>query len=299
MIDKPGIYDIPFEQYLGKGLTPTPPLSASVIKTMLNQSPRHAANEHRDIGGKHDESSSKVASIGTVAHAIIMKQEDKRIAVIPYPEFRTNEAKAWRDGELAAGKIVIKEDAYNDAAGMAAAFRPTMAQYTAELGEEFPTSDFEKTVVVKIGDVWCKIRIDALGQSLWDLKSTGTEYLPEKWVKNQLFGPMKYDITVAFYKRVWKELTGEDKRFILAVCEQNDPFDAYPVIVDDFGLEDANEQIEWALRTWSAGLKTGKWAGYAGGRVIYASPPPWNRAEWELFKQREKTMEAVKQAEAA
>lgn len=294
-----GIYDIPFQEYLGKGLTPTPPLSASVIKDMLNLSPRHAANNHPDLGDKGDNSSSEEANIGTVAHAIILKQKDARIAISPYPEFRTNEAKAWRDSHLAAGRIVIKEEKYNKAVALAQKFPERMAEYRAELGEDFPTEQFEKTVVAEIDGVWCKIRIDALGASLWDLKSTGAEYNPAKWIKNQLYGDMRYDISVAFYKRVWKALTQEDKRFILAVCEQSDPFDAYPVIVGDVGMEMANEQVSWALQTWKRGLETGKWAGYAGGRVVYANPPPWSLSDWESFKQRQITVEMAQRAEAA
>lgn len=295
MIDKAGIYDVPFETYLGGKLTPTPPLSASVIKTMLLKSPKHAANEHPDIGGRREEEETKSSGIGTVAHAMIMKQQDKRIAVSPYPEFRTNEAKAWRDLNLAKGMIVVKEDDYNAAKSMTASFLPTMEQFSKELGESFPTDQYEKTVVAEIDGVWCKIRVDAIGQSLWDLKSTGTEYNPQKWVKNQLF-TLKYDITVAFYKKVWAALTGEDKRFILAVLEQNDPFDAYPVIIPEQSIEKANEQVAWALRTWRTGLATGKWAGYAAGRVVYAQIPPWETAEWEDFKAREEMTRQISMA---
>ncbi len=299
MITTAGIYDIPFEQYLGKGLTPTPPLSASTIKTMLDKSPFHAACEHRDIGAiDEDDEESTVSSIGTVAHALILKQADKRIAVSPYPEFRTNEAKAWRDGMLAQGRVVVKEEAYQAAVRMASVFEPKMSVYAKELGESFSTEQVEKTIVAQINGVWCKIRIDSLAQSLWDIKSTGTEYAPGKWIKNQLYG-MGMDISVAFYKKVWRALTGEDKRFILAVIEQKQPHDVYPVIVGDIGMELANEKVDWALDTWKRGIETGQWAGYSNGRVIYADPPVWELAAWEEHKAHEKTLADIAQREAA
>ena len=296
MLTTAGIYDLPFEQYLGKGLTPTPPLSASTIKTMITKSPWHAACAHRDLGAIDEEDEeSTVSGIGTVAHALILKQADKRIAVSPYPEFRTNEAKAWRDSNLAAGKVVVKENDYQAAVRMASAFEPKMATFADELGEKFTTDQVEKTVVIQINGVWCKIRIDAICKSLVDIKSTGTEYAPGKWIKNQLYG-MGMDITVAFYKRVWKELAQEDKRFILAVIEQKQPHDVYPVILGETGMALANEKISWALDTWKRGLETGKWAGYSNGRVVYADPPTWCLTEWEERKLMEKAAEELRQA---
>ena len=296
MLTTAGVYDIPFEQYLAKGLTPTPPLSASTIKTMIEKSPWHAACEHRDLGAIDEEDEeSTVSSIGTVAHALILKQADKRIAVSPYPEFMTNEAKAWRDSNLAAGKVVVKEKAYQAAVRMANAFEPKMAAFADELGEKFTTDQVEKTVVVQINGVWCKIRIDAICKSLVDIKSTGTEYAPGKWIKNQLYG-MGMDITVAFYKRVWKELAQEDKRFILAVIEQKQPHDVYPVILGETGMALANEKVDWALDTWKRGLETKKWAGYANGRVVYADPPVWELTKWEERKLMEKAAEELRQA---
>ena len=288
MIDKAGIYDIPFEEYLGKGLTPAPPLSASVIKTMLNKSPKHAAFEHPDIGGGREEKeSTKAAILGTIIHAFVTGEEDKRIIISPFDSFRTDDAKAWKKSQLKNGMIITKQDDYDAAKEMAAAFHENIGIFSKEIGEGFPTKDFEKTVVVQIEDVWCKIRIDALAKNIWDLKTTATNARPEKWTKNQLFREMGYDVNIAFYRRVWKELTGEDKNFIVAVLEQNKPYDSYPVIIGDWGLEKANEQINWAIKTWSEGLKTGKWDGYAAGEVIYALPPAWELAEWEEFKERE------------
>jgi len=296
MLTTAGVYDISFEQYLGKGLTPTPPLSASTIKTMITKSPWHAACAHRDIGAQDEEDEeSTVSSIGTVAHALILKQADKRIAVSPHAEFRTNEAKAWRDANLRAGKVVVKQPDYDSAVLMAQAFEPKMASFADELGEKFSTEQVEKTIVAQINGVWCKIRIDSLAKSLWDIKSTGTEYAPSKWIKNQLYG-LGMDISVAFYKRVWKALADEDKRFILAVIEQKQPHDVYPVILGETGMDLANRKVDWALDTWKRGLETGKWAGYANGRVIYAEPPTWELTQWEEHIAMEKEAEEMKNA---
>lgn len=295
---KAGIHEMSFKEYLADPC-PEPALSASVIKTMLQKSPLHAADEHPKIGNnKEEKEDSKVSRIGTVAHAIITKQTDTRIALSPYPEFRSNEAKEWKAAALGAGKIVIKEEEYETASAMSGQFFKNFDKNFAKAKEAFPTDNFEKTVIVQLSGVWCKIRVDAIANSLWDLKSTGTEYTPQKWVQNQLFG-MSYDITAAFYRRVYQAATGEDKRYIFAVLEQKSPYDSYPVILDEVGYEQANEQIDWALKTWRRGLDTGKWDGYAGGELILASPAPWDIARWEQFKDLERTREEIESRKAA
>jgi hypothetical protein len=281
-IEKAGIYDIPFENYIGqKGLTPTPWLSSSTINIMLNKSPMHAAHAHPDIGGSSDNNSSKVASIGTVAHALILKKADSRIVVSPYPEFRTNEAKAWRDAALQSGKVVVKQSDYDAAIRMADNFERRMKYF--DLGETFPTDSTEKTVVAEIEGVWCKIRIDSIGLNLWDLKSTGTEYTPSKWIKNQLYGN-GYDVQVELYRRVFKAATGEQKRMILPVLEQSEPHDCYPVILDDLADDLAREKVDWAIKTWRESLAAGKFAGYSDGKIVYARPSAWMMSDWAEYK---------------
>ncbi len=295
---KAGIFDMPFKEYLSDPC-PEPALSASVIKTMLQKSPMHAADEHPRLGAnKEEREDTKASRIGSAAHSIITKQTDHRIALSPYPEFRTNEAKEWKQAALSAGKLVIKPEEYQVAESMSGKFFGSFTNNFAKVKEAFPTDDFEKTIIVQLNGVWCKIRVDAIGASLWDLKSTGTEHTPEKWCRNQLEG-MGYDITAAFYRRIYRELTGEDKRYIFAVLEQKSPFDSYPVIANDEMLRLADEKIDWALKTWRRGLDTGKWDGYARGEIIFASPSPWNITAWEQFKELDKQRQEIEQRKAA
>ena len=290
-ITTPGVYDLTHAQYHADPC-PTPSLSRSCIVDMLTMSPKHAALRHPKIGNQRDDDSTKVASIGTVAHALLLGKGEERIKVSPYDEFRTAEAKAWRDGNLARGMTIIKREGFAEAQAMIAGFRANMDKYSEELGESFPESGFEKTVVAQINGVWCRILIDALGKSIWDLKSTGTEYRPEKWGKNQHFGSGG-DIQSAFYRRVLKAATGEDKRFISAVLEQNAPYDAYPAIQDEAGDELANEKIDWAIAAWKRGLEQDIWPGYAE-RVVYLSPPGYMKMDWEEFKLREEIAEKLR-----
>lgn len=290
-ITAPGIYDITHEEYHNDPC-PMPSVSRSWIVDALTQSPKHAARKHPRIGRAREEDSTAVASVGVVAHALLLGKGEERVRISPFAEFRTNEAKAWRDEQLKEGYTIVKEKDYKEAQAIVAAFRPGMDRFSVELGENFPTTGFEKTVVAKINGVWCRILVDADGDSIWDLKTSGTEYNPQKWVKNQHFG-CGGDIQAAFYQRVYEAATGKKKRFISAVIEQRDPYDCYPVLNTERSLAIANQKIDWALATFKRGLESGKWSGYAD-RVVYADTPGYSEMEWEETKLRQQiTKEAA------
>ncbi len=283
MITTPGIYDLTHDQYHNDPC-PLPSCSRGWIVDALTQSPKHAARKHPRIGGQRDDESTAVASVGVVAHALLLGKGEERVRVSPHAEFRTNEAKAWRDEQLKAGHTIIKEEGFKEAERIVAAFRPGMDKFNAELGESFPTSGFEKTVCAQVNGVWCRILVDADGKSIWDLKTSGTEYNPAKWVKNQHFGGGG-DIQAAFYSRVYEAATGIKKRFISAVIEQSDPYDCYPVLNTERSLAIANQKIDWALAVFKRGLESGEWDGYAK-RVVYADTPAYAEMDWEETKLR-------------
>ena len=140
-----------------KGLTPTPPLSArddqnDAHQVTLARCLRKTGRYWRDRTMKMK--SRPFRSIGTVAHALISGQADKRIAAENRdPEFRTNEAKAcatriWRFW----AKVVVKEEAYQAAVRMASVFEPKMSVFEKEPRRKVQHGESwkSKTIVAQI-----------------------------------------------------------------------------------------------------------------------------------------------------
>lgn len=290
--------NISMKEYVADKILPIPTISASNILTILEKSAFHAAALHpraKEILGRdvpaQDDDSTRVSSIGEAAHAILMNLETERIAVSPFPDFRSGEARAWKEAQVKADKIILKEDDYNAAREMAQTLCRSLARFYPELQAAgigpFPEKGFEKTYTAQLRGIMCRIRVDAEeGGVIWDYKTTGADFQPEKWLKNQYFG-MGYDIKAAFYARVFEAATGIAPKFVIAAQENSFPFDAYPVMLTPEALERANEMIDYALEEWQRGISRGFKDGGYSARVVYASPPPWLVAAWEEKKMRE------------
>jgi hypothetical protein len=88
---------------------PTPSLNASTAKVLLAQSPLHAAAQHPRLTeqaprSEDKESESKLR--GTVCHTLLLGK-GARIAVLDYPAFRSNEAKAAKVAAIADGRVPV------------------------------------------------------------------------------------------------------------------------------------------------------------------------------------------------
>lgn len=273
-----------------------PSVSRSFIFDCLNESPLHAAMRHPRIGGKKDGESTPEASIGTVAHDLLLQGEGA-FAICPFDDYRTNAAKDWKAQTIAQGKTPIKAAPFAAAEEMVKSFRKNFTlERFPELQEGFPTSNFEKTLITKINGVYVKVRFDAINSHLWDYKTTGAgQAHPDNWTRNQLFhGGL--DIQAALYQRAWHSLFGEKKHFIFAVQEQTEPFDCYPVTLDESALGYANERINRVFDIFKRGMDSGQWDGYAT-RIVTATTPQYLVSKWEEDKERIKTLDKIKAVE--
>lgn len=106
LISEGGLYDMPMADYHSDPCH-EPSVSRSFIFDCLNESPLHAAMRHPRIGGKKDGESTPEASIGTVAHDLLLQGEGA-FAICPFDDYRTNAAKDWKAQTIAQGKTPIK-----------------------------------------------------------------------------------------------------------------------------------------------------------------------------------------------
>lgn len=59
--------------------------------------------------GVIDDTSSRAADIGTMAHAMLLGGDPDWVVNDQFPDFRTKAAREWRDEQAANGKIIISE----------------------------------------------------------------------------------------------------------------------------------------------------------------------------------------------
>lgn len=282
MIDKPGKYQIGFEEYLADPC-PEPSLTRSTIKSLISETPRRAFLQHPRLNPQCAEKPSEKFDIGTVAHAIFLSGEDI-VTVIDAADWRTNKAKEERDAARKAGTIPLLIDQYGEVNEMIAEAVDSLYAW-GDFGLKISDGDSELTYIWKESNgIWCRIRPDWKFSGLnfcLDYKTTGQSADPQEY--NRIAIANGHDIQDAFYRRGIKKVEGEEPDFVFMVQETEPPYLCAFHSLDMMAKDMGEQKVEAGIRLWEKHLKSGQWPGY-GNRTFTLEAPPWSLAQWEMRK---------------
>ena len=198
-------------------------LSTSGAKTLL-VSPRRYQWE-RANGSK----SSAAMDFGTLCHALTLRSRDKRLAVLPYPDWRTKKAQeakaeAEQDGFIPvlsrdvrkAIRVAQAVHAHPVAGALLADGRPEVSMFW---DEEIPLDDGSSHVIGLRARVdWWHPRCTV------DLKTTGRDGGAEPDAFARQAASLDYPMSAAHYTDGRAELTGETVPFITITVETEPPW---------------------------------------------------------------------------
>jgi PDDEXK-like domain of unknown function (DUF3799) len=251
--------------------------SASILRTLLSESPMHAAYDHPRLNPAFQPSPSTEAQCkGTILHSLLLGTPPPH-RVLQFDSFRTADAKAARDVAIEMGLIPIladKMDGLHEAAdAIRTRLKATLPDVWAALSD--PETLHEATLVFRRNGVMCRIRCDTLPpaahNATYDLKFTGRSAEPDAWGKqlrdNHLFQPALYPYGI-------EELRGDAPEFRFLVCEWDPPYGISVHALDPVLENLAHKRLDEALELWASCLKSGKWPGYPPF-VHYAEAPGW------------------------
>lgn len=114
-----GIYDLSMETY-HSDCCDGPSVSASVLHKMNAECPAKVWETSPLNPNRVEDKAKKAFDVGRAAHALTLGEPEfaRYFVVSPYDDFRTKEAREWRDGET---RTVLKSDDFEDVFAMAAA----------------------------------------------------------------------------------------------------------------------------------------------------------------------------------
>src|SRR5262245_44641936 len=115
-IEKPGIYfDFPTAAYFADPC-PAPSLTQSIAKILLERSPLHAWHAHPRLNPDYKPDDDTKFDIGNVAHKLMIGR-GKDIEQLPekYEDWRTKDAKQWREAAASQGKLAVLGHQYQRA----------------------------------------------------------------------------------------------------------------------------------------------------------------------------------------
>lgn len=282
MIDKPGRYQISFEEYL-KDPCPEPSLTRSTIKALINDTPRKAFLQHPRLNPQHEEKPSEKFDIGTAAHAFFLEGEDV-VKVIDAADWRTNKAKEERDAARETGKVPLLVGQYLEVLAMVGEANAALFEWE---GREIllASGDSEQTYIwQERNGVWCRVRPDWISKDRTlaiDYKSTSMSANPH--TLSRRISEMGYDIQESFYRRGIAAIEGTPPRFVFLFQETESPYLCSFVDLSSEFSDMGDQKVNYGIDLWKKCVSTGQWPGYPL-RTCCVDAPPWALASWELSK---------------
>lgn len=268
MITEPGIYpDITPTEYFS-GQTPTPALSNSGIKRLLGTTPA-------DFKYGDNDKESAALRMGDLTHQLALGK-GSGYEVSPYDAYRTNEAKAWRDGVIASGKLPVKEAEFTAAEAMASILRARIDEMCqgCEWMAEVPMYWQETT---PSGTIWMQGMMDVFCPDLdlvIDPKVTARMY-DDRLTGH--FDKMGWAGQSTLYRRglgrIFPEKAGRFQ-FVNLLVNPNPPHTHRAVTISEAWRSVCEMDINRAINLFAKCQASGEWPGF-GDDVEQIDPPAW------------------------
>lgn len=269
LIPEPGIYhDMDPSNYFADPC-PEPSVTQSLIKTLLDYSPMHAACDHPRISPPivtvdDEEKYVKARAIGDAVHLLLLGR-GKRLAVGKFDSWRTKASQEWRAAQTGTPILEAHFDKALEIAGRA---QDQLAARGLHL-----TGVSEVVLAWKEGGFWCRTMIDHMrdGPRIIDIKTTERSAAPHA------VGPMVRDwaIQAAMHERGLDTLDPQNagrRRHTFIVIEQFPPYALCAYDMPESVMHLGRKALQVGLDTWAECVRTGIWPAYPTETQLAALP---------------------------
>ncbi len=285
MIDKPGIYKIPSEEYHADPC-PVPSLSRSIIGDLIYKTPCHARLNHPRLNPnyKEDDGNGKF-DVGIASHALLLEGV-ANITVIEAEDWRTKVAKEARELARKDGKTPLLKRQYEQVKIMVDEAICQIYECKELHINSLPLDgDAELSYFWQEEDVWLKVRPDWISKDrkiMLDYKTTDGSANPSDLARHIV--SLGYDIQAALYIRGVKAVEEIESKFIFVFQETEEPYLCSFVGLPPEFIEMAKSKVDYGVFLWKECLSKNKWPAYPN-RVAWVQTPAWALASWELRAQ--------------
>lgn len=266
-ITEPGIYrDVPMEFY-HSDCCDGPSISSSGLRKITSESPLHYWFDSPYNPNRPAQEQKQHFNLGSAVHTLLLGETGFRDKFVVRPTFwsdwRTKEARAWRDEMVSAGKTVITDSDVDAIRHMAVSMQREPLVHRDGLFSGAPElSLFWKDAETGI---WLKSRPDNLhlpADAVADLKTT-TNASAESCARS--IADFGYHQQLALAAEGIHALTGHvvpNDGFILVFIETKAPYAVNLKPIDANAIYIGMAQNRHAIRVAAECFKTGEWPGY-------------------------------------
>lgn len=278
-ISEPGVYALPIEVYHGQP-TVGPSISSSGLRTIWSQSPAHYYVDSALNLKRAPQPDRPAFALGRLAHKLLLEGSDglaEEFVTRPeqWSDWRTKDAKQWRDDMIAAGKTVITEADLAAVTGMA----ESLARHP--LVEAGILDGFvERSLLWKDAQtgVWLKSRPDVVPRAsglFSDLKTTNS--VADSDLERSL-SDYGYHMQAALVGMASEAVLGRPmEEFALVWVEKAPPHCVRVTVLTGEDLDRGRQQLRRAIDQFAECVATAEWPGPGGSRrdAEYLTLPPW------------------------
>ena len=273
-ITEPGAYRMSMSHYHTDNC-PGPSISSSGLRTIENECPfQYWAFSYLNPD-RFEQPPKTHFSFGRAAHTLLLGDEEfKRLyAVRPskWDSWRTADAKAWRDDQIAMERDVLTHEDMEKLNRMAS----MMVDHPLIMGYNLLEGILEASLVWQDREtgIWLKSRPDVIPEfdgTISDYKTTSdaSPHFCQRTIAK--FG---YHIQMALCAEGMKEVMGrEASNFLLVFQQSTAPFHVTPVEVSQEAIYWGKCQIRRSLNTFAECMESGHWPGYAEEIPVFNLP---------------------------
>lgn len=281
-----------------------PSVSSSGLRTIWSESPAHFFAKSSLNPKRNPEADSPAFAVGRLAHKLLLEGREglaEEFAIRPdcWSDWRTKEAKVWRDEQTLAGRTVITEDDLETVTAMA----ESLARHPL-VKAGILDGKVERSLIWKDAEtgIWIKSRPDVIPNAsamVADLKTT-TSVTDDALAKS--LASFGYQVQGAVVGMAMQAVLGvQMEAFALVWVEKAEPFCVRVTQLTPDDLERGRLQVRAALRTMARCLDTGIWPGPGGADASYLSLPAYaaNRIDTEIELQAAEANDNTRNPKAA
>lgn len=278
-IDRPGVWSgLPIETYHQDPCV-GPSVSSSGLRTIWAESPAHYWATSPYNPNRFPSKRSDAFDLGKAAHHWLLGEADfgKHFVLSPYDDFRTKEARAWRDGERDAGRTVLTLEQMDQIKGM----RDGLMRNPLVSEAGILDGAVERSVLWRADgterEIWLRARPDVIPNASGDFADLKTTESVRRDEIARSLAKWNYPMQAALLRMGCRALGIPFTSFSFVFVEKNPPFCSRVVMLKEHELDRGEKQIRAALKQFEIGLATGQWPGPDGDQTDaeFIETPGW------------------------
>jgi len=272
-------FDMSAEDYFSDPC-PEPSVTQSLLRTLIDRSPRHAWFEHPRLNPDFKAEENTKFDIGNAAHRLLIGR-GKMVNPVPFDNWSSKDAKKARAALAEVGVIAVLEHQYDRAEEMAEAVRQQLR--STEHAEAFVSGHGEVVACWRDEGFWCRTMIDWFTPDftqVYDLKTTSMSCSPYDVAERP--SVEGWDIQGAWHEAALETLHPDNpsrrKHYFVAI-ENQPPYALTVVQLSEADLTMGRKKIAYALTRWKICMARKSWPGYPRSTVM-SQPRGYTETKW-------------------